>query len=114
MHRGLSLLAGWRSLAHRWLSLLMGRRSLADRWLSLLMGRRSLADRRLSLPTSRRKLLRTGGRDGLSRWGLGLPRTSLGLGWALGKGRRRAGAHGRGDRMNLFYVNRLDLYASGR
>ena len=58
--------------------------------------------------------MRTGGRDGLGRWVLGLPRTSLGLGWALGKGRRRAGAHGWDNRMNLSRVNRLDLYTSGR
>jgi len=93
---------------------LTDRRSLARRRLSLT-DRRRLAHRRLSLPTSRRKILRPGGRDRLGRWVLvrRLPRTSLGLGWALGKGRRRTGAHGRGDRMNLLRVDRLDLHASG-
>jgi hypothetical protein len=113
-HRGLNLLMGRRSLVDRWLNLLMHRRSLVHRGLDLLADRRRLAHRGLDLLADRRNILRTGGRDGLGRWVLGPPRTSLGLGWALGKGRRRAGAHGRGDRMNLFRVNRLDLYASGR
>jgi len=106
----LNLLPDRRSLACRGLNLLTDRGlSLACRGLNLL------TDRRLSLPTSRRKILRPGGRNGLGRWVLvrRLPRTSLGLGWALGKGRRRTGAHGRGDRMNLFRVDRLDLHASG-
>jgi hypothetical protein len=36
------------------------------------------------------------------------------MGLALGKGWRRTGTHGRGDRMNLFDVDRLDLHACGR
>ena len=112
--RGLSLLMGRRHLADRGLSLLMDRRSLANRGLSLLMGRRRLADQGLSLLTGRWKILRTGDGDGLGTQVLvrRLPRTSLGLGWALGKGGRRTGAHGRRDRMNLLRVDRLDLHAS--
>jgi hypothetical protein len=41
-------------------------------------------------------------------------RSCLGLGLALGKGRRRTGAHRRSDRMNLLGVDRLNLHACGR
>jgi hypothetical protein len=45
---------------------------------------------------------------------LALGRQSIwGLGLTLHKGRRRAGPDRRGDRMNLFRVNRLDLHACG-
>ena len=43
-----------------------------------------------------------------------LPRSGSGLGRALGKGRRRTRAHGRGDRTNLFRVDPLDLHAPRR
>ena len=90
---------------------------MAHRRLNLLTHRRRgrLAHRRWSLRGGRGRTLRTGGRDGLGkRFLVGrLPRTVLGLGRALGKGRCRAGAHGRGDRTNLTRVDRLDLHASG-
>ena len=56
------------------------------------------------------------GRDDLGHRSLvrQLSLTVLGLGRALRKGRRRTGANGRGDRMNLLRVYRLDLSAYGR
>jgi hypothetical protein len=114
--RGLSLHGGRRCLAHWGLSLLAGRGRLAHWGLSLHGGRRCLAHWGLSLLAGRGQILRTRGR---ARLGLRvlvrqLPRTVLGLGRALGKGRRRSGAHGWGDRMNLFRVDRLDPHASRR
>jgi hypothetical protein len=113
--RGLSLLAGRRHLGHQRLNLLTGRRRLGHRGLSLLAGRRRLGRRGLSLLAGRGEILWTGGRDGLGLRGLArrLPRSVFGLGRALVKGRSRTWAYGRGDRMNLLRVYRLDLHASG-
>src|ERR1035441_7192154 len=93
-------------------------RDAGDRWAQPVfsrLGRWYLAHRRLSLLAYRRKALRTGGRDGLGLQVLvrRLPRTALRLGRPLGKGRRRAGAHVRRDRMNPCRVDRLDLHAPG-
>jgi len=127
--RRLNLLMGRNRLGCRRLNLLMGRNCLGCRRLNLLAGRRRLGNRRLSLLAapgrkghrrldllaSRREVLRTGGRDGLCLRGLArrLPRSVLGLGRALGEGRCRTGAYGRGDRMNLLCVYRLHLHAPG-
>ena len=96
------------------MNLLTDRRLLTYRGLNLLTNRRGRGRRWLNLLANRRNILLPGGRDGLGRCVLELPWTSLGLGWALGKGRRRAGAHGRRDRMNLLRVDRLDLDVSRR
>jgi len=113
--RRLNLLAGRRRLGCRRLNLLAGRKRLGNRGLSLLAAPGRRGHRRLNLLTSRREVLWTGGWDGLRLRGLArrLPRSVLGLGRALGEGRCRTGADGRGDRMNLLCVYRLHLHAPG-
>ena len=111
MHLGLSLFGyrrhrtsrGWCLFGYRGRRTFRRFRLFVDLWRRTHRGLRLLLDRG--------RILRPGGRGGC---GGRLHGTILRPGRALSKCRRRTGAHGRGDRMNLFGVDRLHLHTRGR